>query len=198
MVCPLSLIHIYNVIQTMGRKAAAKIPFASMLLQPSIDEWGRQDVEGNAGMRFVENFLSPGYIGEWESSKMEDELQRLYDTTGEKSVLPTTAAKYFNVGERRFDLSYEDYKTYAQKLGKTRYQLITDMVDSSLWRDLDDEQKVQAIEKAYEYSNAVAKAVSYTHLSWLGKKESRRRAGSLETQTVRLLIWFLSLIHILQ
>lgn len=148
---------LHNVIQTMGRKAAAKIPFASMLLQPSIDEWGRQDVEGNAGMRFVENFLSPGYIGEWESSKMEDELQRLYDTTGEKSVLPTTAAKYFNVGERRFDLSYEDYKTYAQKLGKTRYQLITDMVDSSLWRDLDDEQKVQAIEKAYEYSNAVAK-----------------------------------------
>lgn len=144
-------------VQAAVRKAAAKIPFASMLLQPSIDEWGRQDVEGNAAWRFVENFISPGYAGKWESSEMEDELQRLYDTTGEKSVLPTTAAKYFNVGEERVDLSYEDYKTYAEKLGKTRYQLISDMVDSSLWRGLDDEQKVQAIEKAYEYSNAVAK-----------------------------------------
>lgn len=144
-------------VQAAVRKAAAKIPFASMLLQPSIDEWGRQDVEGNAAWRFVENFLSPGYAGKWESSEMEDELQRLYDTTGEKSVLPTTAAKYFNVGEERVDLSYEDYKTYAEKLGKTRYQVVAGMVKSSLWKDLDDEQKVEAIEKAYEYSNAVAK-----------------------------------------
>jgi len=89
---------------------------------------------------------------------MEEELQRLYDQTGETSVLPGTAPKYFTVAGERRDLSGEEYVTYATVRGQTAYNLLSDLVRNATYKSLDDAGKVQAIEKAYDYAADVAKA----------------------------------------
>ena len=46
-------------------------------------------MSGNAGERAFNNFLNPAYTSEIETSAMEEELLRLYRSTGEGGVLPS-------------------------------------------------------------------------------------------------------------
>ena len=58
---------------------------------------------------------------------------------------------------KRIDLKANEYTQYAQAKGQKSYQLLTQLTSSSAYKALTDEQKVDAITKAYEYADALAK-----------------------------------------
>ena len=97
---------------TLG-KASAKIPFWDYNQIPYIDAWGRREASGVALKRGLNNFLNPAYTSTVKSSRMEKELLRLYESTGEASVFPSRADKYFTVDGERKDLTAEEYVRYA-------------------------------------------------------------------------------------
>ena len=138
-------------------KWLSKIPFVDYNQIPYIDAWGRKEASGTALKRGFNNFLNPAYTSTIEESKMEKELLRLYEQTGEDSVFPQRAKKYFTVDGKRKDLTADEYVRYATLKGEKSYKLITDLVNSAAYKKLDDDEKVKAIEEAYTYADQKAK-----------------------------------------
>lgn len=141
---------------TLG-KASAKIPFWDYQQIPYIDAWGRKEASGTALKRGFNNFLNPAYTSTVEESKMEKELLRLFEKTGESSVFPKRADKYFTVDGKRKDLTADEYVRYATLKGEKSHSAVTSLVNSNAYKKLTDSEKVEAIEDAYDYANQKAK-----------------------------------------
>ncbi|MBQ6698125.1 MAG: hypothetical protein IJN09_03705 [Oscillospiraceae bacterium] len=153
---------------TLG-KASAKIPFWDYHQIPYIDAWGRKEASGNALKRGLNNFLNPAYTSTIETSSMEKELLRLYEKTGEGGVFPERADKYFTVDGKRKDLTAEEYVKYATLKGTKSYELVSDLVKSKTYKSLSDEEKAEAVRKAYDYANQKAKKAiaNYKPETWV-------------------------------
>ena len=161
---------------TLGR-ASAKLPGWDYSQIPYIDAWGRTESTGDVGTRAFNNFLNPAYTSTVDMSEMEQELLRLYETTGE-SVLPRRANKYFNADKKRIDLTGEQYVTYAQKKGGEAYKWLTELTRNAAYQNMTDEQKADCIGYIYSAANEVAKAEvvsSYEPTKWV--REALKSGG---------------------
>ena len=173
---------------TIG-KASARIPGWDFQQIPYIDAWGRTEATGDTGARAFNNFANPSYVSEIDTSDMEEELLQLYKQTGEAGVLPSRAAKYFQVDGERKNLTAEEYVEYATRKGQTSYELLTELMDSRQYRSMSDEEKVKAIKEAYDYANQMAKAAisDYETESWVQKAaEAERKYGISQEQYIAL------------
>ena len=157
---------------TLG-KASNKIPFWEYSQIPYIDAWGRKEASGVALKRGLNNFLNPAYTSTIETSKMEKELLRLYEKTGEGGVFPSRADKYFTVNGKRKDLTSEQYVRYATLKGEKSYKAVSNLVSSDAYKQLSDTEKAKAVTEAYDYANQKAKeAISnYKPDTWVNKAD---------------------------
>ena len=155
-------------------KASAKIPGWDYRQIPYIDAWGRTEDSGPLGLRTFDNFLNPSYRSEYNVTPVDEEVQRLYDATGDGSVVPSRANKYITVDGERIDLTADQYVQYATERGQMAFSIASSMLESSAFATLSDEKKVDAISEAYSYADAVAKSdiSSYEPSSWIQKVES--------------------------
>lgn len=85
---------------------------------PYIDAWGRTEETGDFFERLVNNTLNPSYISQIDVDDVEQELQRVYDATGE-SVFPSRAEKKITYAGIEKELTADEYTRYATLLGKT-------------------------------------------------------------------------------
>jgi hypothetical protein len=173
-------------------KISAKTPIVDYQQIPYIDAWGRVEDSGNIFSRAAENLIHPFYSSKIEESAMEMELQRLNDSTGEKSVYPKRADKTITVakevdGKRvseDYNLSAEEYVQYAKAKGKTAYDAITAFMGGDVYKMLDDTERVEAIEDIYSYADEYARTVITDHELEGWKKEAadaQRKGMSFDT-----------------
>lgn len=172
-------------VDVFAQKAAQKIPFASYALQPRIDAWGR--TEENTGGNFVGrlgyNMTSPGYYEKKSATDVDKELLRLYDKTGETSVLPSYAAKTWTLpkddGGDKVKLTAKEYTEYAKDKGSKAYDIFDSLIDSQTYKSMSNDDKVEVAIKVYEYANAVAKSnvSDYTLRDTAAKIQKCEKAG---------------------
>lgn len=163
---------------TLGR-ASSRIPFWDFQQIPYIDAWGRTETTESVAVRAVDNFLNPAYRSQVAGSEMEDELLRLYDQTGSPAVFPSRADKSITVGGEKKYLTADQYVNYATKKGELSYRLVNDLVASSAYSELSDEEKVTVVSDVYEYANAIAKSEvsDYRLDSWIKKASDAAKKG---------------------
>lgn len=135
-----------------------KNAWAPSTLPEYVDRWGRPEKEENTLSRFVENFLLPTYTSEISYDPADIEIDRLYDATKSASVLP---GKYFD-GEIKYDdVSYyatpEERQRFLTTRGQSDYELVSELIDLPLYKELSDEDKADVFSAVYSYSEAKAK-----------------------------------------
>ena len=136
-----------------------KAPGMSKGLEPKLDVWGREQKEW-LGERIAENLVSPGYLSHNKETPVDKEILRLYEKTGESSVIPNTSPnKYFNAKGSlpRYDMSVAEYTAYMRVRGTTSYELINQMISSSAYKKMGDEEKAKMIGELYQYAGEIAK-----------------------------------------
>ncbi|MBQ9845784.1 MAG: hypothetical protein IJO54_06855 [Oscillospiraceae bacterium] len=152
--------------QRFVQQQQAKIPGLNNKLSAYRDQWGRKQDNGNVGARALQNFVSPGYWSTDKSTPVDDEIKRIYDELGEATVLPSYAAKKFNVNGETKHLTAKEYDKFAHTRGQTAYKTIEKLMTNPAYTILDTDEQAAVIEKAYGYANAKAKeAVSNYELS---------------------------------
>lgn len=134
-----------------------KMPVARNAMQPKIDLWGREVSNGDAGERFLESFLSPGYYSRLSDDALTKELRRLSEATGSSGVYPGKVPKSFMVGDVTKYLTAEEYTQYARQAGQARRKVVEQLMNSEGYQKLSDEGKAKAIAAAYEYADGVGK-----------------------------------------
>lgn len=170
-------------------KASARIPGVDYGQIPFIDAWGRTENSGGVAARAFNNFANPAYTSKVSSSKMEDELSRLYEATGETKVLPQRAPKFFTVNKENKQLTGEEYVKYATKRGQTSYKIASELTGLASYKSMSDGDKADAVAKAYEYANVVGKmsVSSYQPDGWVAKAvETVKKTGVSEARYIVL------------
>ena len=170
-------------------KASARIPGVDYGQIPFIDAWGRTESSGGVGERAFNNFVNPAYTSKVSGSKMEDELRRLYEATGESKVLPQRASKSFVVDKKNKQLTGEEYVKYATKRGQTSYKIVSELTSLASYKAMSESDKVKAVADAYEYANVVGKmsVSSYQPDGWVAKAiETVKNTGVSEAQYIAL------------
>lgn len=170
-------------------KASARIPGVDYGQIPFIDAWGRTENSGGVAARAFNNFANPAYTSKVSGSKMEDELSRLYEATGETKVLPQRAPKFFTVNKENKQLTGEEYVKYATKRGQTSHKIASELTGLASYKSMSDGDKADAVAKAYEYANVVGKmsVSSYQPDGWVAKAvETVKKTGVSEAQYIVL------------
>lgn len=170
-------------------KASARIPGVDYGQIPFIDAWGRTENSGGVVARAFNNFANPAYTSKVSGSKMEDELSRLYEATGEAKVLPQRAPKAFTVNKENKQLTGEEYVKYATKRGQTSYKIVSELTGLASYKSMSDGDKADAVAKAYEYANIVGKmsVSNYQTDGWAAKAiDTVKKTGVSEAQYIAL------------
>ena len=156
----------------LGR-ASARIPLPYVDYQqvPYIDAWGRREDSGPLWLRTANNFLNPAYTSNSEITPVDEEIQRLYDETGESGVVPDRPQRYITVDGERIDLSAEQYTQYAEERGQMQFSMLEGLVDSSTYQRLSDTDKAAVVSDVYSYTDAVTKShiSDYEPEGWIAK-----------------------------
>lgn len=137
-----------------GYKAMNKIPFLSKLNEPYIDAQGNEAKNfGNSiPTRLLYNMFSPGYVQQGVVTPTDNELNRLYDLTGEKGLYSgVTSGKIGNDY-----ISREDNTRYQRLYGSNNRALTDAITSNENYSQISDINKSEIIKDAYSYSKAFA------------------------------------------
>ncbi len=161
---------------TIG-KVSQKIPGWDYQQIPYIDAWGRTEESGDVLVRSINNLFNPAYVSQVDVDKVEGELQRLANATGDGGVFPARAARYFDVNGKRKDLTADEYQKYAKTLGNTSYQLVKEGTGSAAYRSMSDSEKAAYIDRLYDYADQTAKASisAYKMETWVKNAKSAKQ-----------------------
>ena len=139
-------------------RASARIPGWDYQQVPYIDAWGREDSSGPLWLRMANNFLNPAYSSNKQVTPGDEEIQRIYDQTGDKTVVPSRPERYITVDGERIDLSKEKYEQYATKRGQMQFEMLGNIIDNPTYRSMSDTDKAFVIDSVYEYADKTTKS----------------------------------------
>jgi len=142
---------------TFANKVKAKLPIVVNTLEPYVDQFGNKQITNSIAQRAFENFLSPAYIKTAKTDKVYSEIQKLYDKTGETSILPTSSAKYFTKDGQKIYLTPEEYTKFSSIDGQESFKKLSNLFNSNVYKQMNDEAKIKAIESFYKASQKIAK-----------------------------------------
>lgn len=162
-------------LQEFGQQVAGKVPGLTFTRQPYINEWG-QEKQDNAFFLIFQNFVSPGYFKKIDDSKVNQEVEAVYNETLDGDVIPKSPPKYFSVNGERKDLTGEEYTEFSKVTGQTAFNILNKMVDTEAYQSLDAAGKANAIVNTYDYALAKGKQAvsSYKPSGWIANADAQK------------------------
>ena len=143
-----------------------KIPFYNQENIPVRDVFGNAE-ESSLAERVLENFILPGYIQEYKEDPLVNELGRLYDSTGQSSLIPKNPDKKITISAEKSDkgdartiiLSDKEWDTYLVTRGQAAYDNLTKLMDSDYYNssDTSEAERVKMISSVWDYATQLGK-----------------------------------------
>ena len=149
---------------TIG-KISQKIPGLDYQQIPYIDAWGRTEATGDALMRTFNNLVNPAYVSQVEVDKVEAELQRVKDATGDSTVFPSRAEKSIEFDNETHNLTAEQYQKYAKAKGQNSYKLVQQAMQLPAYKQMGNGGKAELLNKMLGYANYKAKRAVFPQYS---------------------------------
>ena len=171
-------------LQKLIGKTLNKVPGLEYNQIDYLDAWGRTEETGTPLERFFRNFLSPGYSSTWNSSSMENELQRLYDT-GYTDVFPSSVKQSadFMGGKMTADQWSARQKTQGQEA----YRILTQFMQTDTYKNMSDDDKARYIETVYDYANGIGKIAAgepaEKEAKWIQSAQAGKEKVGLDPST---------------
>lgn len=138
----------------------AKIPKVSEQLPAKYDTWGREmryaETKGRAALT---KFFNPGEYGYDKHDAIDDEINRLYEATGEMNVFPPEAE--YSVGDQKLD--NWGVSTYQEDMGKRNRKLAESFINSNLYNQIDDKEKAEILNNLYGASKVITKRDKFNY-----------------------------------
>ena len=132
-----------------------------------------------AGEAFFAQNLNPGQLGNNNPTPLDDEIQRIYDATGNENVFPLNAGRYIKSGDKQINLTNEQHSNYQKTMGQRSYKLAEGLINSEGFKGLSDDEKASVLKKAYDLANVTTKEdlFDYTNDDNKKLKEAYRNGG---------------------
>jgi hypothetical protein len=142
-----------NVVRMIA-KISEKIPFVDWRQMDYVDTFGRKEPNGPWYARVLNNFFNPAYVNQINVTDPDAEIRRLEEVTGEE-ISPKrpdysiTVAQYDSFGKKlsseKIALTADQFEAYSTAYGQQYVLMMTEMMASTFYDTLSDEEKVEAI-----------------------------------------------------
>ncbi len=144
-------------VQELYGSVASKLPFAVGNFQPSVDLWGRIENHGGIGERLAENLISPGYYSEENYTEVDEELLRLYESTGNGDVFPKKMYEDITIDGHKYYMNAEHYTEAAIMLGERRFDMLSRLFNDEIvlekqdvpYSEMSDSEKAKIVSDVY-------------------------------------------------
>ncbi len=134
----------------------AKIPGLRNTLEKDVDILGREIP--NAQHNWFNAFFNPGNTYMDTSNAVSDEVYRIYQSTGDRGVIPPKAPSSVTVKNIKQVMSTEQKTEYQRVAGQTANEIIGELINSADYKALTDEEKGGLIKEALAYATAKGKS----------------------------------------
>lgn len=160
---------------------ANKIPLLNQTNEPYINKQGEEEKNegGNILGRAFLNFISPGYYSSKDIDEYDTELYRLYNATGDLSVLPSDTTSSVSFDGENYKLTGKEYTQWNKTRMSLETEYVNEFIDSDSYGDYNDSQKASVIESIRKYAGQVAKeefltskGLTYEDTSYENAKEA--------------------------
>ena len=134
-----------------------KIPGLRQKLPIKTDIWGKEMKQVDLPLRAVNNFINPATVKTVSTDTVDIELNKLYSENRNSSILPDILQKKLTLNKTDYRWSNAEYAEYTKKYGQTSHELIDNLIKSSDYKNLTQEQKENAISDVYNYAKEKVK-----------------------------------------
>lgn len=136
-------------IDSTKNQMMSKVPILRQMLPVKKDTWGKEVKSPTLPVRIFENTLAPYTRKEISNDKVDKYLNRLYDKTKSKDLLPDTISKTLIFDGSTYRYTNEEYNKYKAEFGKSAHDKITNVMNNKTFNKLTDDEKVDIINKIY-------------------------------------------------
>lgn len=153
-------------LQTAFNKVKAKIPGMTEELAPSVNTLG-EDIEKYGGDNSLFNvFLNPSTVNKEHINDVAEEIYRLYQETGDKTIMPRQVAYYVNSKGEKIKFTNEQRAELQTLSGTMTEDNIRALMNSNSYDLLSDTEKAAIVTDIVNYSyNKAQSEVIGTELS---------------------------------
>ena len=158
---------------TAANKALAKIPGARNELAPVVDVLGHEVIAFNQPWNVMFN---PSNMSKESATEAALEIYRVYEETGDTTIIPRVAPYYFEYGGERYTFTPHERAAYQRAMGSVNERIVNDLKNTYGYMKLSDEDKAKALTLVTDYATANAKyeylaenGVKYERDSWMIK-----------------------------
>ena len=133
-------------------KVVAKVPFLSKTLEPSVDTLGNEIQKYGGKNNLFNVFLNPSNINKGELTVAGEEIYRLYQKTGDATIMPRVAPYYINTNGEKIILTNKE-KTEFQKIsGNIIEENIKALLNDFNYQNMSDIDKASVVNELVNYS----------------------------------------------
>jgi hypothetical protein len=133
-----------------------KLPGLSKTLEPKIDTFGNEVKTYQGKNNLFNVMLNPGTSTTYKPNDVQQEILRLYNGTGEKSIFPSLAPKSLTYNKKSVKLSPSDITKFQQTMGKLTESKMRNTINDSKYKDSNEDWKVKqlknAVDEAYDFA----------------------------------------------
>ena len=141
-----------NKVKSFLYQQQAKIPGLSDELPAKYDTWGQEMTYANSNLESgLQRYLIPGEYGVDKHDEIDDEINRLFESTGNNAVFAPKAS--YSVGDMK--LNNEQNSLYQRDMGQRNRELVEEFMDSDYYQSLSDEDRAEVLKNMYNVSRAI-------------------------------------------
>ena len=151
--------QIYNKIPWIGQLIGSDSKWLNNPNQPYINRHGQEEKSegGNMLGRAFLNMISPGYYSSKDLDEYDDEIYRLYESTGELDAFPSNSSTSVTFDKNTFKFTDEEYTEWHKLRWQTEEKYVNQFIDSQSYKSLSDEERIKTIADIRGYAQKVAK-----------------------------------------
>ena len=146
-------------LEKQGKKLMNKIPGLSMLNQPYVDTYGREQTNSpfnNPVANLGYQMVSPGYLTDVNTTDADKITREIYDKSGKADNVLAQWKSSFKLDGKK--VSPEDYTKGAKIYGETQYAIRDNLAKDEWFKGLSAEEQTDIINDINTLSEHVAKA----------------------------------------
>ncbi len=144
-------------IKTAKNKIIAKLPGVSKTLSPSVDTMGREIKKYGGKSTIFNVFLNPANVNTKNISEGAEEIYRLYNATGDQTIMPRVSPYYINRNNEKVILNTEKRSNYSKVSGQIIEDNLKILLSNNNYRKLNDTEKSEIVKNIVDYSYNVAR-----------------------------------------
>jgi len=147
-----------NELGSVKNQLKSRLPRVSKTLAPQVNVMGEELKRVSDGTlnKAFNVFLNPANIKENTNNRAAKEIYRVYETTGEKSIIPQVAPYYAGSGDNKIYLSSDERADWQKTSGQTASDIIEQIMVNKSYKNMTDINKADILNDVVLYAKNVA------------------------------------------